>query len=179
VFADLGLLSKQYGRFDYRPKRFNATIPQIVNTPPSPKVIPVIPEPSKGVPVIVKAYYVAREIDIMKIGGSLFSNAHQEFQKKSVIITLNELGNQYISIFRYGSVVLFNIPIEEHSEYLRQIKDQAATFPIAEELRFSDGYKVIVHETLENPSVVKAEHLNIRNLDKKNITIGLHFNAYS
>lgn len=130
------------------------------------------PEPSKGTSVIVKAYYIGREIDIMKINSSMyFANANQEFQKKSVILTLNESLYQYVSVFKFGSVVFFNVPNESHSECLNQIKE-ATSFPIAEELQLTEEYKVIVHENLDKPSVIKAEHVNIKNLDKKNITIG-------
>ena len=115
---------------------------------------------------------MAREIDIMKISGPFFANAKRDYQKKSVILTLNESLNQHISVFKYGSVVLFNIPNENHLECLNQIKDAATVSISDDEPRFKDDYKIVVNDKLDKPSVVKAEHLNIRVLDKNNITIG-------
>lgn len=108
----------------------------------------------------------------MKISGPFFANAKREYQKKSVILTLNESLNQHISVFKYGSVVLFNIPNENHLECLNQIKDAAIASIADDEPRFKDDYKIVVNDKLDKPSVVKAEHLNIRILDKNNITIG-------
>lgn len=126
----------------------------------------------ESITVIAKNYYVAREIDIMKISGPFFANAKRDYQKKSVILTLNESLNQHISVFKYGSVVLFNIPNENHLECLNQIKDAATVSISDDEPRFKDDYKIVVNDKLDKPSVVKAEHLNIRVLDKNNITIG-------
>eukprot|EP01036_Dinobryon_divergens_P022180 gene22179-30420_t len=107
----------------------------------------------------------------MKISGPFFANAKRDYQKKSVILTLNESLNQHISVFKYGSVVLFNIPNENHLECLNQIKEAAVASIADDEPRFKDDYKIVVNDKLDKPSVVKAEHLNIRILDKNNITI--------
>ncbi len=64
-----------------------------------------------GVPVSVKAYYIARGIEIMKVHTNIYgTSAQQDFQSKSVTITIDEDLSQYISVFKYGSVVMFNIP---------------------------------------------------------------------
>ena len=124
----------------------------------------------KGVPVDVKAYYLARGIDIIRVYNNVYQGKKQDFQSKALTITMNAQLNQYISIFSYGPVVLFNIPLEEHAGHLRLIK-KAAISPIAEGLQHTEVFKVVVHHQLDKPSVIKAEHVNIRALDSKNIII--------
>ncbi len=139
-----------------------------------PSVIMVPPEPSKGIPVSIKAYYIARGIDIHRIQGKLYKPynlARREYQAKSVTITLNEENNQYISVFKYGSIVFFNIPEDQHVQHLESLKAEAGYIAIPAPLQHTEKYKVIVHGNLDKPSVIKAEHLNIRSLDTNNITI--------
>jgi uncharacterized Rmd1/YagE family protein len=136
--------------------------------------IPVPPAPTAGIPISIKAYYIARDIDVLAIPNfTSYKSSRRVQQAKSVTITLNEELNQYISIFQYGSVVFFNVPEPTHSEHLSRIASQAsvqdAIIPPA--LPPTDSYKVIVHQNLDNPSVIKAEHLNIQRLDMKNIEI--------
>lgn len=61
----------------------------------------------------IKTFYVARNIDVMKVHSVLYGTKYQHFDKKSVTITIDEGLNQYISIFDYGSCVFFNIPAGE------------------------------------------------------------------
>ena len=130
----------------------------------------IVPEPANGVPVHVKAYFVAKGIDIMRLAGKLYPSAKQNFQNKCVTIQINENLNQHISVFSYGSVVFYNIPEEDHSNHIRMIKTMSI-LPISEILQFNESYKLLIHENLEEPSVIHAEHLNIRELDNSNITI--------
>ena len=125
-----------------------------------------------GVPVSVKAYYLARSIDILRIHSHIYGTGSScEFQPKSVTVIIDEELRQYISVFKYGSVVMFNIPEANHLEHLRRVKEAAVVSPIAEELQHTEDYKVLVNHLLEKPSILKSEHLNIRNLDNKNIAI--------
>jgi hypothetical protein len=50
----------------------------------------------------------------------------------------------------------------QHLEHLRLIKEQAVVSPIAEGVQHSDDYVVMIQSSLEKPSSVKAEHVNIR-----------------
>jgi uncharacterized Rmd1/YagE family protein len=68
-----------------------------------------LPTPEMGIPVSVNAHYIARGIDILRIHSQIYGSLKQVFHAKSVTITLNEDNNEYISIFKYGSVVFFNI----------------------------------------------------------------------
>jgi len=151
----------------------------VASLPAAAKVKPTLQDPSnlptdptKGVPVSVKAYYLARSIDILGLHrGSAYRDKRQDFQKKSLTVTINADNNQYVSIFGYGPVVLFNIPPEEHAEHLRLIKDASASLPIAEGLQHNETFKVVIHNQLDRPSVIKATHVNVRALDGKNIQI--------
>lgn len=167
----------------------NSSAPSHVTTPPSSSVHShaattsptetdltkgLTPAASAGVSVLIKAYYIARSIDVRAIPNfSSYKSSRRVQQAKSVTITLSEELNQYISIFQYGSVVFFNIPEAMHQEHLQRLVSpgilQEPIIPFDAQL--TENYKVIVHQSLEKPSVIKAEHLNIQKLDIKNVEI--------
>jgi len=132
---------------------------------------PNIPTPATGIPVAVKAYFVARGIDIVRLHSQVYSSNRQEFQAKAVTVTLDSSLNQYVSIFKYGSVVFFNVPESQHLEHLTKIRSAAVVTPIDEGLQHTEDYKIYIHNELQQPSVIKATHTNIRTLDSFNITI--------
>ena len=76
----------------------------------------------KGIVVNVKTYYIARNIDVMKVHSSLYDTKYQQFDKKSVTIEIDKDLNQYISIFSYGSCVFFNIPKGKFSSLFTSLK---------------------------------------------------------
>lgn len=120
--------------------------------------------------VSVKAYYVARGIDIMRIHSDLYRSCRQEFQAKSLTITLDEVGHQYITMFKYGSVIMYNLPEEQHLDHLRNIKSAAHTL-IDEGLFHTEDYEILVTESLGTPAVVKGEYLHLGNLDSHNVAM--------
>lgn len=129
-----------------------------------------VPEPSKGIPVGVKAYFLASQIDLHNIHSDAYtSSGRKELQSKCVTMTLNAEGNQHITVFKFGGVVMFNIPEEQHMDHLDSIRK--AAFQAADKIEHTETYRVIIHENLENPSVIKAEHVNVRALDMNNIII--------
>lgn len=146
-------------------------IPEHVDPPNPPKVSIM----DGGVPVKVTGYYIARGIDILRVynNNRLYKDCPQRFDTKGLTITLDTNKNQYISIFTYGSVVMFNVPRGEHQEHISRVMDSAIVTPLAiEQGQFTDTYKVMLHADMENkPSVVKADHLNIKMLDSKNLSI--------
>ena len=91
--------------------------------------------------------------------------------KKLTTIDVNPSLHQYISIFSYGSVVLFNIPEAHHLEYLRLIKETSVISKIDDTKLHHEDYKVIIHQTLGKPFSIKSEHLNVRALDAPNISV--------
>lgn len=126
----------------------------------------IISNDSAHIPV--DAYYAARGIDITKF--TQVFEGKQHFTNKCVTITLNHLENRHISIFKYGSVVLFNVPKEDHVEYMRKIQSVSMS-PIAEGLQKTDSYRIKMTPGLDKPSVIKAEHVNIQSLDANNLEI--------
>eukprot|EP00596_Hydrurales_sp_CCMP1899_P010276 CAMPEP_0119038788 /NCGR_PEP_ID=MMETSP1177-20130426/7913_1 /TAXON_ID=2985 /ORGANISM="Ochromonas sp, Strain CCMP1899" /LENGTH=333 /DNA_ID=CAMNT_0007001819 /DNA_START=126 /DNA_END=1124 /DNA_ORIENTATION=- len=150
----------------------------------------VIPTAAEGVQVDVKAYFIAaRGIDVIHVEGNLYGNNNnpQKYKdKKSMIMTVDAELNQYISIFKYGSCVFFNIPVAHHLEHIRRIKEISSGVPsvdgissglssadgvLVEGLQHNENYKIIIHKNLSKPSVIKAEHVNIRCLDINNLVI--------
>lgn len=95
-----------------------------------------------------------------------------EFQPKFRTIAIDSEQHQYISVFKYGSVVMFNIPENQHREHLKRIRESWPGISyIAEDYHLTEAYKILINPHLDKPSVIKAEHVNIRSLDNNNITI--------
>jgi uncharacterized Rmd1/YagE family protein len=107
----------------------------------------------------------------MKVHSYYETSQKQEFRDKAVTITIDAASNQYISAFRYGSVVMFNVPKDSHMEHLEKIREAANAAPLADGLQYTDDYNVYVDSNLAYPAVIKPKHLNIRNLDSNNLTI--------
>ena len=150
---------------------FGVEIPEHTNPPDPPKASTIL---EGGEKVSCASYYVARGIDILRVynNNRLYKDCPQRFDTKGLTITLDASKNQYVSIFTYGSVVLFNVPRGEHQEHLSKVMESAIVTPLATQGQFTDTYKVILHADMENkPSVVKADHLNIKILDAKNLSI--------
>jgi uncharacterized Rmd1/YagE family protein len=127
--------------------------------------------PAHSLTFAVKAYYMARGIDVIRVHANLYGGNEQQFHTKSVTVTIDKERNQYISIFNYGSVVFFNVPTPQHFDHLHRIKEAAVVSPIADGLQHTEDYKIMVHDQLDKTSVIKAEHVNIRNLDSNNLVI--------
>ena len=56
-----------------------------------------------------------------------------------------------------------------HMSKIRQC--EAVTMPVAETPKHTDDYKIIINDTIERPSAIKAEHVIIKRLDYKNLEI--------
>lgn len=151
----------------FPPQRFTQKTPSFVGLAFSTNT----PEPNKGIPVNVKAYYVSRVIDIFRLHGTRYNFARRDYQTKSVTITLSEELNQHILVFKYGSIVMFNIPEDQHHQHIKSIQDETQSIEIPSSLQHTENYRIIIHENLDKPSVLKAEHVNIRNLDKNNLIV--------
>lgn len=128
-----------------------------------------IPSPES---IAVKAIYVAGSIDLKKIEGAgrkIYGLSRRQYDQRSVVVSPDASKNQHIALFNYGSVVFFNIPEEEQEKH---IKFWAASNAFSDgNYNLTENYKVLIHQNLEKPSVVKAEHINIRALDFNNVTI--------
>lgn len=133
--------------------------------------IVTIPTAEIGVPVSVKAYYIARGVDIRRVESNLYGTSREQLHGKSVTITVEKKLNQFISIFEYGSCVFFNIPTAQHSEHLRRIREAAFVETNAGRFEHTEDYTVMIHDKLDRPFAIKPEHVNIRCLDSNNIVI--------
>ena len=132
-----------------------------------------VPEAPKGELVSVKAYYIARGIDYMnifRIKDHMYQPYRQEYQSKFMKVIIDSTQNKYVVLFKYGSVVFFNIPEEEHVNHLKSIGEVAVN-PIFASDQHTENYKIILTENLDKPSMIKNDHVNIRTLDANNITI--------
>ena len=130
--------------------------------------------------VDVTAYYLARGLNTRAIlnnqtdsGLSVYKGLSRSFDKKSVTITLDVEKNEYISIFHYGSVVIFNIPKEDHTYHLDLIKEHALQSPLSpNDNVLEDHYKLQLQSDLQGlPKIFKADHLKLKNLDNHSISI--------
>jgi uncharacterized Rmd1/YagE family protein len=133
----------------------------------------MIPNHPDSVSVDIKAYFVATgNIDIKNL--YMYQQYPREVQKKSVNVTLDKLANSYISIFKYGSVVFFNVPEEVQFAHLKLIREVSIA-PIENEnlllCSHYDTYKVVIREDLESHSSIKGPHILVKNLDANNVTI--------
>jgi uncharacterized Rmd1/YagE family protein len=104
------------------------------------------PEPSKGDIVTIKAYYKAKSIDVQKMQGGrkVYGIARRHYDERSVIMTLDDVKEQHIAFFNYGSVVFFNIPEKEHESRLAEFKEFMSGVP--EGGPHTEKYKCIIHE---------------------------------
>lgn len=155
-------------------RRFVADIPEHTDPPVRPPRSHS--SPAEGILVKVSSYYIARGIDILRVynNNSVYKDSPQRFDAKSLTITLDAAKNQYVSVFTYGSVVLFNVPRAEHQEHIAKIMDSGiiTSLGTSEQWQFTDSYKVFINENMtEGPSVVKSDHLNVKVLDSKNVSI--------
>ena len=111
--------------------------------------------PTKGGhPVEIKAFYLARGIDIMRVFNNpdLYGKCPQHFDSKSLTITLNEANHEYVTVFNYGSVVMFNISAHKQNEHLENIKKNAITTPLGASAMITDEYTLMIHPELEGAS---------------------------
>ena len=140
----------------------------------------IIPSPSAGTAVEVQGYYCSRGFDLRKLSKAKdlrYSTCTKHIDSKSITFTLDSSKNEHITIFNYGSIVLFNVPQVEHSMHLETIKEVALVTPLGtregkEKKTITDNYRLMIHPNMQGlPSCIKAEHLNIKQLDIHYLTI--------
>lgn len=106
--------------------------------------------------ISVKAYYIAKLIDIRRLEAqnSTYADKSFIFHSKAVTIELEENVQRYISVFQYGSVVFFNVPEIEHSGHLKSIRDAASDASVFDPLHYTEQYQMYINPTLEKTSVM-------------------------
>ena len=134
----------------------------------------VLPTSTEQV-VTVKAYYIAQKIDLTKVHSDVYATQKKSkyIEPKSVTIEIDKTLHQYVTVFKYGSVVLFNIPDSAHTTHIHNITKSAVVTPIVDStgLQHTENYKIIINNNLNKLSIITAEHLNCRYLDNNNISI--------
>jgi uncharacterized Rmd1/YagE family protein len=122
--------------------------------------------------IAVKAYYVSKNVDIIRLLSSPYGAKPTTFQSKSLTISVDEGLRQYISVYKYGSVVFFNIPEDEHTDHLLQIQEVTASETIAENLRHTEEYQLKIDPTLQTSSRLKnSDLLLIKKLNSNHLEI--------
>lgn len=83
------------------------------------------PFPQDQSSIRLKAVHAAHAIDIINVLTKVFRDLpiRHSFGKMSVIMELPD--DQYICVYRFGSVVFFNVPIKECARWLVEIKAHA------------------------------------------------------
>lgn len=69
--------------------------------------------------------------------------------------------SQHVAVFKYGSVVFFNVDEDEQQHQLRRIK-QATQYPVADGLGHSEDYTLVVSHSLQEPSVFQPAYLMLK-----------------
>ena len=67
-----------------------------------------------------------------------------QFQSKSITITLNQEKQEFISIFKYGSVVFFNVSEDQHPGHIQNIRRIAMDKSISDALQHTEQYDLYV-----------------------------------
>lgn len=109
-------------------------------------------------------------MNIYRIKDHMYQPYRQEYTPKTMKVVIDSFQNKYVVLFKYGSVVFFNVPEEEHVSHLNAIGEVAVN-PIYVSDQHTENYKIILTENLDKPSMIKNDHVNIRTLDANNITI--------
>ena len=124
--------------------------------------------------IAVKAYYVGNSIDIVKITSTSaqYTEMPCKFESKSTTITLDEERQQFLSLFKYGSVVFFNVPEDVHAGHIQHIREVAMKTSISDSLQHTEQYRLYVDSTLQKASAMKkSDELFVRSLDSFNLQI--------
>eukprot|EP00607_Mallomonas_marina_P011203 CAMPEP_0182423528 /NCGR_PEP_ID=MMETSP1167-20130531/9564_1 /TAXON_ID=2988 /ORGANISM="Mallomonas Sp, Strain CCMP3275" /LENGTH=289 /DNA_ID=CAMNT_0024602599 /DNA_START=88 /DNA_END=957 /DNA_ORIENTATION=+ len=118
----------------------------------------------------VKAYYIARALDVEKIRTKLFKDCAFTKDSKSRSVVLDKQKGQYISLFNYGSVVLFNLSDKTCEDHLSDIRKAGGLPNILEDL-YTEEYVVVVKTSLESASVIRDDSLDVRDLNTHNLSM--------
>lgn len=101
-------------------------------------------KPSLPAQYTVDAYYIGKGIDLNTVRQQIYANYPYTEDTKSITITLCPNAGQYVSIFNYGSVVLYNLSDEKCSEHVETIRTRGTTTPFL--MQKKDDF--VVHEEL-------------------------------
>jgi len=132
----------------------------------------------------VRAYYVGSTIDVRGLAKQLPAYP-KEFNREGVIIRMSpkmtetpnldvdapippEMLSRYLVVFKFGSVVFYNMGHREREECLKLARSFTST-PLA--VPMTDDYRVVVRPTLEDWASLESDHIVLKRMDINNISV--------
>lgn len=145
--------------------------------------------------VPVRSMHISSNIDLVsvlsKVFGSEGSNPEHRFGKTSVIVKLPKFYSdnsvdtalsavspnisRYVVLYRYGSIVFFNVPFTKQREIIKQIKKYSKD-PIAFGFEKQEKYDIVVkpgltESEMERIDVIKGDFATVSELDMNNVAV--------
>ena len=133
----------------------------------------------------VRAYYVGSTIDVKAVAKQMPAYP-KEFNRDGVIIRMSpkklaelpsfddnapippEMLSRYFVVFKFGSVVFYNMGQKEREECLKLARSFTSTpLPVP----MTDDYRVIVRPTLEDWAQLESDHIVLKRMDINNISV--------
>lgn len=133
----------------------------------------------------VRAYYVGSTIDVKAVAKQM-SAYPKEFNRDGVIIRMSpkkltespsfdenapmpsEMMSRYFVVFKFGSVVFYNVGHREREECLKLARSfTLSPLPVA----MTDDYRVVVRPTLEDWAQLESDHILLKRMDINNISV--------
>ena len=125
----------------------------------------------------VQAVQVAESIDIAKVISKVFAtkSARKMMERLSVVVQLppdeNHDTDRFIAVFRFGSVVFFNVAPREVSSFVEKIK-KCSSEPILSGNEIKENFCVHVQpDLLEDQKVTTGEYCVVQELNMKSVDV--------
>jgi uncharacterized Rmd1/YagE family protein len=140
----------------------------------------------------VRSIHVAQTIDVVnvltKVFGELNPSSRHSFGRNSVIVELPsreqlngddeslsstsycEYEPRYAAIFRYGSVVFFNVTAKDTGRWVDQIKKHAGD-PISRGFERKEYFEVAICPGMEEMAEVNADFVTVKQLNMSNVNV--------
>jgi len=133
----------------------------------------------------VRAYYVGSTIDVRALAKQLPAYP-KEFNREGVIIRMSpknvtdmpildgdapippDMLSRYLVVFKFGSVVFYNMGLREREECLKLARSFTST-PLA--VPMTDDYRVAVRPTLADWASLENDHIVLKRMDINNISV--------
>ena len=133
----------------------------------------------------VRAYYVGSTIDVRALAKQMPAYP-KEFNREGVIIRMSpkkvsdlpsldgdapippEMLSRYLVVFKFGSVVFYNMGFKEREECLKLARTFTST-PLT--VPMTDDYRVVVRPTLSDWASLESDHIVLKRMDINNISV--------
>ena len=125
----------------------------------------------------VQAVQVAQSIDIVKVISKVFAtkNARKMMERLSVVVQLprddTHDSDRFIAVFRFGSVVFFNVAPREIGDFVQKIKS-CSSQPVLTGNEIKENFCVHVQpEIIEEQRVTTGEYCIVQELNMKSVDV--------